>query len=869
MTFRKPRLAFRMESRMANLLEAAPPSVAEETALGVLRLPIRTWFAQRFGSPTTIQRAAWQAISAGKSVLLSAPTGSGKTLAAFLPLLDALLGAPPVGSVRVLYVSPLKALAADVRRNLRSYLAGIAPFLAGDVRLPQIALRTGDTSQRDRRQLWLSPPDILLTTPESLALLLTHEGAEELFGGLRQIVVDEVHALAPGKRGADLSVSLERLGSGVQRIGLSATATPLEEVARYLVGEGRACVLASAQDAAPLELTLRPLPAGVTFLSRLLDLALPELEANRSTLIFTNTRALAERLTWALRRRLPQWDDRIAVHHSSLAADRRRRVERRLKRGRLRTVVTSTSLELGIDIGSVDLVVLVHPPGDVVRLLQRVGRAGHAPGQPRRGLVLTAGPDELLEAAVTASSGVLGQHEPLSISAHPLDVLCQQLLGMASTRTWQPDSAFELICRASPYRELSRQDFDACLDYLSGRAEVEDCFVPRLLWEDGAFRLRDERTLRILRQNLGTILAEETCEIALAEPDPLRTPRLIGDVDAAFAERLQPGDRFLLGGLCLQFRRLERAGGRAGAPRLVVEEVAGRPRVPRWAGGGWPMSPQLAERLYVFRGRAAEALRDGPKSLAGLLRSEYGLLPEAVEGLVSLFALQETVSEIPDPDTLLVEIVPAQSLTTCYLHTPLNRRGNDALARVATLRLGRTRTGQPLPASLVADLGLALYLRGGEPTPEDFRALLSPDGFEEDLRAALSDSLVLRERFQQVALTGLLLLRNPLGSRRRVGGHDWGGRRLFDQIQARWPEFVLLRQAAREVGAEVCDANAARAYLAGLPRRTIRSRRLSHPSPFVESWTQAEPAAVGTPPTPEELLRQLHATLTERDEASA
>lgn len=827
---------------------------------GVLSPSVQAWFSQRFGQPTPIQRLAWPDIVDGRNVLLSAPTGSGKTLAAFLPLLDRLITAFPLPGVRVLYVSPLKALCSDIRRNLRSCLAGLGSCYQDSPRLPRIGLRTGDASPRARRQLWVDPPDILLTTPESLALLLTHDTAPDLFGNLSHVVVDEVHALSAGKRGADLSLSLERLervtGAGpLQRIGLSATATPLDEAAQFLVGQDRSCVIAQVADSASLELTLLPLPPGTTFLAQLLDVVGPQLEANRSTLLFTNTRALAERLAWGLRRRHPAWDDQIAVHHSALAADRRRRVERRLKRGRLRAVVCSTSLELGVDIGSVDLVVLVHPPGDVVRLLQRVGRAGHSPGQPRRGLVLTSGPAELLESAVTASSGQLGQCEPLRVSRHPLDVLCQQLLGMSVTRAWGVDDAFALVRRATPYRDLSRGDFDACVDYLAGS---EDWLASRLRVDEGTIAVRDERTVRVLRRNLGTILTEEPCEVVREECEDIR---LIGHVDEVFAEGLQPGDRFLLDGLCLEFRRLERAGGRAGAPRLITIEVPGRPRAPRWAGEGWPMSPQLAERLFLFRARASEAMREGADSLSAILRDEYDLSPEAVEELVCLFVQQELTSEIPEPDTLLIEAVAAQSLTMYYLHTPLNRKANDALARVAAVRLARMRPGGAPLISLVADLGLALYLRGQPLSLDDFRALFAAGEFAEDLRIAIADSLVLRERFQRVALVALMLLRNPLGQQRRVGGRDWGERRLFEQVRARKPDFVLLRQAEREVLDDVCDLEAARRFVEELPRRSIRLRFLAQPSPFVEGWTQLD-SVPSPPPTTEEVLRQLHASLT-------
>jgi ATP-dependent Lhr-like helicase len=527
-------------------------------------------------------------------------------------------------------------------------------------------------------------------------------------------------------------------------------------------------------------------------------------------------------------------------------------VERGLKRGELRAVVSSTSLELGIDIGSVDGVVLVHPPGDVVRLLQRVGRSGHGPGLPKRGLVLTASAGELLEAAVTAASTRAAQYEPLRVPAYPLDVLCQQLLGMAAARAWTADEAFALVRRAHPYRDLPRDDFDACLDYLSGRRREKGSGVfsewlpPRLAWDGDQFRLRDGRTAKLLRRNLGTILADEPRLVRLLDG------AAVGEVEEPFAERLSPGDRFLLDGRCLEYRRDD---GRA----LFVEEVVGRPAVPRWGGEGAPLSAEVARRLYLLRVQAAEALRGGRAALAALLRDDCGLGDDAAAVLLAHFERQECASEVPDAATCLVEVVPRQGAADHYLHTPLNRAGNDALARVAVLRLARDR-GRPAH-TLVTDLGLVVSVAGDEVGPDDWRRLLSADGFDADLSAALADSAALRSRFQRVALTGLMLLRNPLGRRPRVGGRDWGERRLFDKVRRGDPEFALLRQAEREVRREVCDGEAARRFAEELSRLALRCRRLARVSPFVEAWGPVSAGPADLVETPDEALRRLHAAL--------
>jgi len=450
----------------------------------------------------------------------------------------------------------------------------------------------------------------------------------------------------------------------------------------------------------------------------------------------------------------------------------------------------------------------------------------------------------------------------LRVPSHPLDVLCQQLLGMAAQHPWSADEALTLVRRAYPYRDLSRGDFDGCLDYLSGRHREKHTWLPaRLRWDDDEFTILDARTTRLLRRNIGTILAEEPRQVRLRNEeggtmnDESRSSfRLIGEVDESFAERLQPGDRFLLAGRCLEFRHSEYS-------TLLVDEVIGKPAVPRWRGDGLPLAPELARRLYLLRIQAAEALREGPSVLADLLHRDYGLHGQALTELVTYFQRQECASEIPDAATCLVEVVNHERGTEYYVHTPLNRAGNDALARVATLRVARSH-GHTV-TSLVADLGFALlFSKATDIHADRWREILALDTFEADLCHALAESVTLRERFQCVAMTGLMLLRNPLGRRRRVGGPNWAERRLFEHVRAAAPEFMLLLQALREVREECCDADAARAFLIELPRLVLRCRRLPRVSPFVESWTQLAAGPVESVESPAEALQRLHAALT-------
>jgi ATP-dependent Lhr-like helicase len=828
-----------------------PPS--PETALEALSVPVRQWFSRHFGRPTVAQRLAWPAVRAGHHLLLSAPTGAGKTLAVFLPVLDGLLSGPVAGGLSCLYVSPLKALTNDVQRNLRGYLAGLLSFLPADVVPVRLKVRTGDTSARARRQLLLKPPNVLLTTPESLTVLLNHRTAAGLLSGVRWLIVDEVHSLAGNKRGADLGLSLERLEEltgGVQRLGLSASCTPLATAARFLVGAGRSCVIARAPEAGPLDLRVEPLPEiGGSLCDRLIERLTPELETSRTTLIFTNARSLAERLAWALRQRFPVWHELIAVHHSCLAARRRRDVERRLKRGMLRVVVSSTSLELGIDIGAVENVILVHPPGGVVRLLQRLGRSGHGPGRRRRGLVLAASTAALVEAAVTAAAGRGEQLEPLHLPRHPLDVLCQHLLGLATQGWWDKGRALKLVRRAATYQDISDRDFQDCLDYLSGRRRDGRAWLPaRLRWQGERFTIAGERCARLLRMNGGVILGEER------RPVRLMAGGLVGEVDELFAQQLQPGDRFLLDGRCLELKRTEGAA-------LAVEEVIGRPAAPRWMSEAGPCSAKLAWRLYLLRSRAAETLLHGPAALDGLLRREYRLGPAAREALLSYFYHQVAVSEIPTACVCLVECVANGVGEDYYIHTPLNRPANDALARVAARRLARS--GGRCALTVAADLGFLLQVQGGPAlSAEELRRLLAAESFEADLEEALRDSDLLRERFRRSALIGLMLLRNPLGPRRKVGGSNWAERKLFEQVQQADADFVLLRQAWREVREECLDIESALAYAKEMPRRRLHCRRLAQPSPFAQGWTQQLVGAVETTTSPAEALERLHTALT-------
>jgi ATP-dependent Lhr-like helicase len=787
---------------------------ASDAALSLFDASLAAWFRQAFESPTLIQRLAWPSVLRGDHLLIASPTGTGKSLASFLPIFDALCRDSSPG-MRCLYLAPLKALCRDMRANLRGYLARLG---RAEVR---IDARTGDTAHSVRARQFQEPPHVLLTTPESFAVLLSQMAWHERLRDVRYVILDEIHTLPGSKRGADLALSLERLDAltgGCQRIGLSATCAPLEMAARFLVGEGRRCSIAHVPEVPRMDVELEMLAeCGElrTWHQALAQRLQREIAAQATTLVFANTRHLAERIAWNLKRLLGEDANSVAVHHSSLAAARRRLIERQLKQGKLRAVISSASLELGIDIGFVEGVVFVHPPGGVSRFLQRLGRSGHRPGQTRRGLMILQSPAELLEGVVTLGSGKLGQLESLEMIQAPLDVLCQHLAGMAMTCHCHPDEVYAAVRRAAPYRDLSRGDFEKCLRYLYGQKTDGEAWLPARLCRHGeSFAIANEAVARLLRRNLGAIVSEPLHEVRLDQGED-KKPIFLGELDEVFVQQLHPGDRFVLEGRSLECRRKQHDG-------VLVTESQGKPSIPRWLGGGWAWSAELARRVFLWRAEAAEQLRgDGCIDIA----------PEIIE----FVSLQETHSEVPRETSVLIEAVDRGFGIEYAVHTPLPRPANEALASIVSARLKAQGRSVHLP--LAVNLGMLLFVEGmRELAAEDWHQLFSTEEWQTDADRVLRESPLVRIQFNRVAQTGLMVLRHPQGGRRKVGGRNWAGRELFDQVAAADPHFVLLEQSRREVCVESLDFARALAWLNEVRALPLVVRWLAQPSPFVESW---------------------------------
>lgn len=812
-------------------------------------------------------------VASGGNALLIAPTGTGKTLGGFLALLDKLLTEERSPGVACVYISPLKSLGADIRRNLLEPLQAVAEAAGPDVLPVSVDVRTGDTTLYRRSKQRKAPPQILVTTPESLAILLSQPVWNEHFKALKTIIVDEIHSLVPTKRGADLAVSLERLSAGAlgepQRIGLSATCRPAQLVADFLVGQGRQCAIiepapkssATGKTTLTVESLIQPDEAAYRPLvhSRLIRRLKECQEQHLTTIVFTNTRPLTERIAFLLKEEAgPDGAEQVAAHHGSLDARLRQKVEADLKAGNLRMVVSSTSLELGVDYQSADFVVQVGQPGSVARCLQRLGRAGHGPGRDRNGVLLAAGPAELAGAVVTASAALEGLIEPVRGVENPLDVLCQQLVGMACANDRNATGAFETIRRSWPFRKLPRRDFDACLAYLAGELasppgafEPEPGAAPRWtsprLWRSGdEFGVRHGMIPRWLRMNAGTIVAEESMTVLA---DGVR----VGRLESSYAESLQPGDRFVLDGRSLEFQKLEDLA-------IQARPVAGESALPTWTSDRPGFSAELAGRLCQFRAELGSRLLKNRGGARDWLVETYKMNPADADGLISLWRSQLHVSEVPTLETVLVEPFPEPDGWAYAVHLGLHRGGAEAVGRAVAARLGREQ-GRDVRLA-VADLGFAVHTQAQALSPGHIQALFIPEGLEADLLEGLEKGDLIARRFRSVAATGLMALRNTEGKRVRVGGREWVSRRLYPVVREACPEHPLVREARREALQDALDLPEAQRFLDGLP--AIRVRTLRGPSPFAVAWIEPLGDRAAEPihfESADEVMKRLHERL--------
>jgi ATP-dependent Lhr-like helicase len=811
----------------------------------------RDWFKQAFAAPTPAQTNAWPAIASGEHVLISAPTGSGKTLAAFLWGIDQLIQQRSPDTTALVYVSPLKALSYDIERNLRAPLRGIGADL-------KAAVRTGDTPQRERQAMLRTPPDILITTPESLYLMLTGR-AQALFEGARWCIVDEIHAVASTKRGSHLALTLERLeraaGHELQRIGLSATQRPLEEVGRFLVGPRRRCRIVDTGVRKELDLKIHvpvdsmiepdavegaeqldPLVSGTGDATRksIWPAIYPELlkliREHRSTILFVNARRGAERLALRLNELAAAEDEAAGrpvreiarAHHGSLAREERTVVEELLKAGELPCLVATSSLELGIDMGAVDLVIQVESPKSVARGLQRIGRAGHSVDEVSRGRIFPKFRADLLECAVVARRMRQGEIETTVVPRNPLDVLAQQVVAIAAAASEDVpvDDLHALVTGTHTYADLGRGQLENVLDMLDGRYPSTEFaeLRPRIVWDRIKGTIHARPGVRQLAvTNAGTIPDRGLYAVTL--PDGRR----VGELDEEMVYEARPGQTFLLGASTWRIEEITR-------DRVIVTPAPGLPgAVPFWKGDGVGRPRELGEAIGAFARWAAEQ----PRSV---LERDYDLDGRAATNLIDFLQEQQAATRVvPSDRAIVVERFRDEigDWRLCVL-SPYGGRVHSAWALALSARI-RDELGLESDA-IYSDDGIIVHLPDAEEPPSADLVLLEPDEVEQRVVAELGSSALFGARFRENAARALLIPRARPGKRTPLWQQRLKSQSLLE-VARKYGEFPVILETYRECLRDVLDVPGLVELLTRISRREISLIEVETPtaSPFASS----------------------------------
>ena len=795
---------------------------------------IADWFATRFACATDVQMQAWPAIQSGRDVLIAAPTGSGKTLAAFLSCIDRLFHQAVNCDLRdetqVLYVSPLKALSNDVQKNLQQPMTEIGQAaLAAGLLLPElrVVVRTGDTPMTERQQMLRRPPHILITTPESLFILLTAEKSRAMLKTVRTVIVDEIHAVAPNKRGAHLALSLERMaaltGGTVQRIGLSATQRPIETVAEFLVGQRPLPQVIDVGHRRDMDLAVEvpkdELGAVATnaIWSDVYDRLAELVESHRSTLVFVNTRRLAERVSHYLEERLRHLGEGVvAAHHGSLSRQIRLSAEDRLKNGSVRVVVATASLELGIDVGTVDLACQIGSPRSIATCLQRMGRAGHWVHATPKGRLFATTRDELIECAALIRSIRAGLLDRIQVPSAPLDVLSQQIVAAAATQPWDETELFDLICRAMPYRDVTRETFDAVLKMLAegfvtsrgrGRAYLHHDRINH--------HIRGRRGARLAAITSGGAIPDTANYVVIAEPDGT----VVGSVDEDFAVESLAGDIILLGNTSWRIRGVETG-------KMRVEDAQGAPpTIPFWRGEGPSRTADLSAEVAHLKAEIDRRLDADPASPTPYappvqwLRQECSLDQRGAQQAVEyVLAGKAVLGTVPTQQTIVAErFFDESGGMQLVIHAPFGGRVNRAWGLALRKRFCVTFDFELQAAATDEGIVLSLGERHSFPLDTVF-AFLNPKTVQEVLTQAVLQAPMFMTRWRWNATRALALLRFV------------GGKRVAPQIQRMRAEDLL---AAVFPDALACQDNfhgERSAADSGSSARAGDDQRLSHGS---------------------------------------
>jgi ATP-dependent Lhr-like helicase len=852
------------------MLTRAEKPFEDSESLGVLNPYVREWFSKNFEGLTPPQKYAFKLISENRSLLVTAPTGSGKTLSAFLSIISRLfdysLQSRLEDKVYCVYVSPLRALNNDIYKNLTKPLEEIyalimkekgVDILKSNIRQVTIGVRTGDTPQQERHRQLVRPPNILVTTPESLAIMINSEKFVENLRGVEFVIIDEIHELANNKRGVHLSLSIERLkeiiGHKMTMIGMGATLYPLEEAAKYLVGytggELNDCVIVDASWSKKLDVkAMSPVKDMIYTKEDEVERSLygemnSIINKSKTTLIFTNTRSGTERVVFNLKKRFKYGED-IAAHHGSLSRESRLEVEDLLKKGSLRCVVSSTSLELGIDIGAVDNVLQLGSPKSVTRALQRIGRAGHSFESVAKGEMIVLNRDDLVECAVMLDAALKRHLDSFTTPKNALDVLAQHIVGMSLTKKWNANDAYALIRNTYAYHGLPRSDFDSLLSYLAGNyVGLESRRVYGKIWYDekgGVFGRRGKLAKVIYMLNLGTI----PDEVAI---DVYSGIKRIGSIEEEFLMQLKPGDVFTLGG------KLYRFDHSSGMRCYVDEANASAPTIPPWFSEQLPLSFELANHIGEFRGEFAGILGAYIKR-----RKSRGIrpasLPKDIDGYLSAMPIDDNAKHamfgyfmeqllfcgaVPTNKLVLVEQTSDIDANTNYLvfHALYGRRVNDALARAFAIVLSEMLSMDI--GMLVSDNGF-VFSTGDEKlgisdsTLDDVIAEIDTTGIAQMLQRNIRRTEIMKRRFRQVAARSFMILRNYKGYKITVRRQQVNSQLLLKAAEEIDPNFPVIKETYREILNDVMDLQRAQEVLSALRSNEIKHRLIKTdvPSPF-------------------------------------
>ncbi|MDH1632138.1 DEAD/DEAH box helicase [Pseudomonas mosselii] len=838
----------------------------QHPVLGLFHPAVATWFRQRFATVTEAQAGAWPLIHGGQSMLLAAPTGSGKTLSAFLAVLDELFrqglaqGGELPAQTQVVYVSPLKALSNDIRLNLDVPLEGIGRQIVQlGLKAPRIttAVRTGDTPQKERAAMRKLAPHILVTTPESLYVLMGSASGRAGLASVHTVIVDEIHALAGNKRGCHLALTLERLqalaGRPLRRIGLSATQRPVERVARFLVGQERPCAIVDIGHVRHRDLALEvpPVPLGAVMATDVWDLVYDRLASlareHRTTLVFVNTRRLAERLTRHLGERLG--NHAVAAHHGSLAKEHRLAAEQRLKGGELQVLVATASLELGIDIGEVDLVCQIASPGSIAALLQRVGRSGHQVDGVPKGRLFPTSRDDLIECVALLDCVRQGELDELHIPAAPLDVLAQQIVAEVSNQPWDERALFDMLRRAGPYGLLDEGHYQALLRMLAegfnGRQGIRSAYLHR---DAVNHTLRGRRASQLTALTSGGTIPETADYAVLLEPQALN----IGSVNEDFAVESIAGDIFQLGNASYRILRVEPG-------RVRVEDAHGLPpTIPFWLGEAPGRSDELSAAVARLQQRIDQQLQTGDGlQVRTWLQANYALDEGCAEQLLDyLGRTWQVLGALPSQQTLVMErFFDESGGTQLIIHSPYGSRINRAWGLALRKRFCRAFNFELQAAASEDAIVLSLSTSHSFALDEVWRYLHSRTA-EPILVQALLDAPLFGVRWRWNAAVALALPRYTGGRKvapqiQRMKSEDLVAAVFPDQIaclenivgERQIPDHPLVEQTLDDCLHEAMDSEGWLALLRRMENGEVRllSHDLPAPSPLASAILNARP----------------------------